>query len=67
MERTTKAIYPDFSKDAHQRTIEVLLKDKETGEIIAKRTITRGELAKRFQPFERSVIGAINGKFVIEV
>jgi hypothetical protein len=63
----TKAIYPDFSKDAHERTIEVLLKDKLTGQVIGRKQITKGQLAKAMQPFGRTCHEAINGKFVLEV
>lgn len=63
----TKPLNIDYSKDAAERSIEVLVKDKESGEIIGKKVITRGQLAKWFQPMsEHQVIGADNGKFIVE-
>lgn len=57
-----------FSKEAHERTIEVLIKDKETGQIVGSKTITRGALAKAFQPLtDTPVLGAQNGKFILEI
>lgn len=58
--------YTDFN-DQGDRTIEVLLKDKETQKIIGKRVIKRALLAKYMQPLTNNNVSALNGRFVLEV
>lgn len=47
--------------------IEVLLKNKETGEIIGKTLIKKALLAKYFRPLTEHQVSAQNGMFVVEV
>jgi hypothetical protein len=65
--KCTKALNIDYSKDAAERSIKVLIKDKESGQIVGEKVITRGQLAKWFQPLtDHQVVGALNGKFIVE-
>jgi hypothetical protein len=65
--KKVEPLVPDFSKEAHERTIIVLLQDKESGEIIGEKVITKGYLAKAFRAYERKVVGSHNGKFILQV
>lgn len=57
----------DEFKDNGERTIVVLLKDKLSGELIGRKTITRAQLAKALDPLSETPVTALNGKFVIEI
>jgi hypothetical protein len=51
-----------------ERLIEIVLRDKVTGEILGTRLIKRAALAKAFLPLsDNQVVGAYKGLFVMEV
>jgi hypothetical protein len=56
----------DFQNDG-ERMILVLLKDKESQEIIGSKLIKRALLAKYMQPITDHNVSAQNGRFVLEI
>ncbi len=52
---------------AGKRLINVLLKDKLSGEIIGAQLIKRATLARALMPTSLTPVTALNGMFVIEI
>lgn len=63
----SKPLVIDYSKDAAERSIVIVVVDKDTGLDMGEKIITKGQLAKFFQPItDHQVIGSVNGKFRVE-